>query len=41
MRRLTAEELQDKLTKIVEEMKEYHPQKVVLFGSFARGTITV
>lgn len=37
MRRLTTEELQEKLTKIVEQLREYHPQKVVLFGSFARG----
>lgn len=37
MRRLTAEEFRREFTKIVEQLKEYHPQKAILFGSFARG----
>ncbi len=37
MRRLTAEQFQEELTKIIEQMKEYYPQRVILFGSFARG----
>ena len=37
MRRLTAEKFQEKLARIIEQIKEYHPQRVILFGSFARG----
>jgi len=37
MRRLTAEEFQERLTGIIGQIKECHPQRVILFGSFARG----
>jgi predicted nucleotidyltransferase len=37
MRRLTAEKFQEKLARIIQQIKEYHPQRVILFGSFARG----
>jgi predicted nucleotidyltransferase len=34
---LTAPGPQQKLAEIIEQSKEYHPQRVVLFRSFARG----
>jgi len=37
MRRLTAEEFQETLIRIIEQIKEYHPQRVILLASFARG----
>jgi predicted nucleotidyltransferase len=37
MRRLTAEELQEKLATIIKQISAYNPQRVILFGSFARG----
>ena len=37
MRRLTTEEFQERLRRIIEQIEEYHPQRVILFGSFARG----
>jgi len=37
MRRLTAEELEEKLAAIIEQIAAYRPQRVILFGSLARG----
>ena len=37
MRRLTVEEFQERLTGIIGRIKEYHPRRVILLGSFARG----
>jgi predicted nucleotidyltransferase len=34
---LTAEEFHEKPTRIIQQIKEYQPQRVILFGSFARG----
>jgi predicted nucleotidyltransferase len=37
MRRLTEAEAQIEIGRIVESLKVYHPQRVILYGSFARG----
>ena len=37
MRRLTTEELEEKLAAIIEQIAAYRPQRVILFGSIARG----
>lgn len=37
MRRLTSEEFQEKLSTLIKQRREYNPQRVILFGSFARG----
>ena len=34
---MKSEKWVEKLKKIVEELKKYHPKKIVLFGSRARG----
>lgn len=37
MKRMSPREFQAELSKIVNSLKAYKPQKVILFGSFARG----
>lgn len=37
MRRLSPQQFQEKLTRIVAALRGYGPQQVILFGSFARG----
>ncbi len=37
MQRLSPEQVQCELDRILEGVRRYEPQKVILFGSFARG----
>jgi len=37
MRRISRHRFQEELDRILAGLRRYHPQKVILFGSFARG----
>jgi predicted nucleotidyltransferase len=37
MRRISKPRFQEELDRILVGLRRYHPQKVILFGSFARG----
>ncbi len=37
MRRISSQQFQEELTRIVANLRSYEPQQVILFGSFARG----
>jgi|Deesub1362B_J571_1020462.scaffolds.fasta_scaffold01891_4 predicted nucleotidyltransferase len=41
MHRISQEEFHCELERIIESLKEYEPQKIILFGSFARGDYNV
>lgn len=37
MQRLSKQRFEEELNRILEGLRQYQPQKVILFGSFARG----
>ncbi len=37
MKRISSEEFEAELSKIIDSLKAYKPQRVILFGSFSRG----
>lgn len=37
MRRISEQRFREELTRVLVGLRRYHPQRVILFGSFARG----
>jgi predicted nucleotidyltransferase len=37
MRRISEQRFREELSRVLAGLRQYHPQKVILFGSFARG----